>query len=93
MPIQMSRLKRNILQLAKISDGGNGVTRRSSTKAYAEGLSFVTGLMQDAGMKFVKFSPADAKSYLDTFNKAILDDFKKAANPESFNRTAERFLK
>jgi hydantoinase/carbamoylase family amidase len=51
MPIQMSRLKRNILQLAKISDGGNGVTRRSSTKAYAEGLSFVTGLMQDAGMR------------------------------------------
>ena len=50
-------------------------------------------VMQDAGMKFVKFSPADAKSYLDTFNKAILDDFKKEAKPESFNRTTDRFLK
>jgi TRAP-type transport system periplasmic protein len=49
--------------------------------------------MQDAGMKFVKFSPADAKSYMDTFKKAIMDDFKKAVNPESYNRTVERFSK
>jgi hydantoinase/carbamoylase family amidase len=47
----MRRLKGNILQLAKITEDGIGVTRRSSTKVYAEGLSFVTRLMRDAGMK------------------------------------------
>jgi TRAP-type transport system periplasmic protein len=50
-------------------------------------------LMQDGGMKFVKFSPTDAESFLGTFNKAILEDFKKVANQESFAKTKDRFLK
>lgn len=50
MAIQVSRLKRDILQLAKFSEGGDGITRRSSTKIYESGVNFVTGLMQDAGM-------------------------------------------
>ena len=51
MPIQIGRVKRNILQLAKISESGDGITRRSATKVYSEGLDFVAGLMKDVGMK------------------------------------------
>lgn len=50
-------------------------------------------LMQDGGMKFITFSSTDAKLFLDTYDKAILEDFRKVASPESFAKTRERFSK
>ena len=45
----------------------------------------------DAGTQFVKFSPADAKVYVDTMNNAMWDQAKETLTPEEYAE-ARRFL-
>lgn len=49
--------------------------------------------MQNAGMKFVKFSPEDAKGYLDIINNTWWEEFKGMVSPEVFSEAKKTILK
>ena len=50
-------------------------------------------LMKDAGIKFIKFSPADAKRYLDVIYNTLWQEYKAVAGPEIFAETKKIMLK
>jgi len=49
--INISRLKENLTELAKMSDKGEGITRVSFTPTYFKGRNYVADLMKEAGLK------------------------------------------
>lgn len=75
MSINIDRIERNILKLAKYSDKGKGITRISFTDTYSRGIKFVRELMEEAGLTTQIDSVGNLVGRLDGKNegkKAIL---------------------
>jgi len=51
MAININRLEKDLLELAKFSDTDNGITRLSFTPTYFKGRDFVEDLMKEAGLQ------------------------------------------
>ena len=49
--------------------------------------------MMDTGVKFVKFSPKDAKAYLGVMNNAAWEEYKTIVSPETYAQARKLLLK